>query len=178
MLDTNMCIYIIKKKTERVLKELQDKRKDGLAISTITLAELEYGNENSQYKEKNTLALMQFLAIIDVKPFDEKASKEFGRIKKDLRDRKCLLGEAVPKLQFLEQLLTHGENCISRKCLPYKELAIFSKSLFQNQPGFETSSGPYDMLIGAHARSLGLTLVTNNVKEFERIADLKIENWV
>jgi hypothetical protein len=40
----------------------------------------------------------------------------------------------------LEQLLAHGENCISRKCLPYKELAIFSKSLFQNQPGFGTSS--------------------------------------
>ncbi|MDR1419546.1 MAG: hypothetical protein LBI86_04170 [Treponema sp.] len=40
--------------------------------------------------------------------------------------------EAVPKLQFLEQLLTPGENCISGKCLTYKELAIFSKSLFQN----------------------------------------------
>jgi tRNA(fMet)-specific endonuclease VapC len=129
MLDTNMCIYIIKKKTERVLKELQHKRKDGLAISTITLAELEYGNENSQYKEKNKIALMQFLAIIEVKPFDEKASKEFGKIKKDLKDRNCLIG-------------------------------------------------PYDMLIGAHAKSLGLILVTNNVKEFERIADLRIENWV
>jgi predicted nucleic acid-binding protein len=67
MLDTNMCIYIIKKKPERVLKELQNKRKDGLAISTITLAELEYGNENSQYKEKNKIALMQFLTIIDIR---------------------------------------------------------------------------------------------------------------
>jgi tRNA(fMet)-specific endonuclease VapC len=37
---------------------------------------------------------------------------------------------------------------------------------------------PYDMLIGAHARSLDLILVTNNVKEFERIEYLKIENWV
>jgi hypothetical protein len=48
--------------------------------------------------------------------------------------------EAVPKLQLLEQLLTPGENCMSRKCLPYKKPAIFSKSLFQNQPGFGTSS--------------------------------------
>jgi hypothetical protein len=53
--------------------------------------------------------------------------------------------EAVPKCQILEQLLTPGENCISRKCLPYKELAIFSKSLFHrtegsHQPGFGTSS--------------------------------------
>jgi tRNA(fMet)-specific endonuclease VapC len=129
MLDTNMCIYIIKKKTEHILKELERKRKNGLAISTITLAELEYGNENSQYKEKNKIALMQFVTIIDVKPFDEKAAKEFGKIKKDLKDRKCLIG-------------------------------------------------PYDMLIGAHAKSLGLILVTNNVKEFARINSLRIENWV
>jgi tRNA(fMet)-specific endonuclease VapC len=129
MLDTNMCIYIIKKKNERVLKELQNKRNDGLAISMITLAELEYANENSQYKEKNKIALMQFLTIIDIKKFDEKASKEFGEIKKDLKDRRCLIG-------------------------------------------------PYDMLIGAHARSLDLVLVTNNVREFKRIKDLKTENWV
>jgi tRNA(fMet)-specific endonuclease VapC len=129
LLDTNMCIYIIKKKTERVLKQLQNKRKDGLSISAITLAELEFANENSQYKEKNKIALMEFLTIIDIKQFDGKAAKEFGIIKKDLKDRKCLIG-------------------------------------------------PYDMLIGAHAKSLGLTLVTNNVKEFERIKKLKIENWV
>ncbi|GHT48353.1 hypothetical protein FACS1894102_1190 [Spirochaetia bacterium] len=47
MLDTNICIYIIKKKREQVLKQLQNKKKDGLSISTITLAELEYANENS-----------------------------------------------------------------------------------------------------------------------------------
>jgi tRNA(fMet)-specific endonuclease VapC len=114
---------------KQVLEQLQNKRKDGLSISTITLAELEFANENSQYKEKNKIALMEFLTIIDIKQFDEKAAKEFGIIKKNLKDRKCLIG-------------------------------------------------PYDMLIGAHAKSLGLTLVTNNVKEFERIKELKIENWV
>jgi tRNA(fMet)-specific endonuclease VapC len=129
MLDTNMCIYIIKKKHKNVLKELQNKWNKGLAISTITLAELEYANENSQYKERNKIALMQFLTIIDIKNFDERASKKFGEIKKDLKDRRCLIG-------------------------------------------------PYDMLIGAHAKSLGLILVTNNVKEFERIKGLQIENWV
>jgi tRNA(fMet)-specific endonuclease VapC len=129
MLDTNICIYIIKKKTPNILKKLKSKLKKGLAISTITLAELEFGNENSLYKEKNKIALMEFLAIIEIKSFDEKATKEYGIIRKDLKDRKCLIG-------------------------------------------------PLDMLIGAHAKSLGLTLVTNNTKEFERITDLKIENWV
>jgi hypothetical protein len=53
---------------------------------------------------------------------------------------KFYLSEAVPKLQFLEQLLTLGKNCISRKDLTYKELAIFFSSLFRNQPGFGTGS--------------------------------------
>jgi len=38
--------------------------------------------------------------------------------------------------------------------------------------------GPYDMMIAGHARSLGLTLVTNNMKEFQRVAGLRLENWV
>jgi tRNA(fMet)-specific endonuclease VapC len=37
---------------------------------------------------------------------------------------------------------------------------------------------PFDMLIGAHAKSLDLILVTNNTEEFKRIRDLRIENWV
>jgi hypothetical protein len=41
---------------------------------------------------------------------------------------------------FLEQLLTPGENCMSRKCLPHKKLAIFSRRLVQNQPGFVSIS--------------------------------------
>jgi tRNA(fMet)-specific endonuclease VapC len=131
ILDTNICIYIIKKKTETVLSKLKRNRKKGLYISTITLAELEFGNANadSSYKERNQLALLEFLSIMGIKHFDEKAAKEYGIIKKDLKDKNCLIG-------------------------------------------------PFDMLIGAHAKSLNMTLVTNNVREFERIKDLRIENWV
>jgi tRNA(fMet)-specific endonuclease VapC len=130
MLDTNICIYIIKKKTESVLKNLKQNRKKGLYISTITLAELEFGNANadSLYKERNQLALLEFLSIMGIKHFDENAAKEYGIIRKDLKDRNCLIGV-------------------------------------------------FDMLIGAHAKSLDMILVTNNVREFERIKDLKIENW-
>jgi len=38
--------------------------------------------------------------------------------------------------------------------------------------------GPYDMMIAGHARAMGLILVTNNIKEFERVAGLRFENWV
>jgi len=129
MLDTNICIYIIKKKPQKVLDQLKKNRKKGLYISTITLAELEFGNENSLYKEKNKIALMEFLSIINIVNFDEKSAKEFGIIKKHLKDINKIIG-------------------------------------------------PYDMLIGAHAKSLNMILVTNNTKEFERIEDLKIENWI
>jgi len=131
MLDTNICIYIIKKKTDNILNHLKQNRKKGLYISTITLAELEFGNANahSLYKEKNRLALIEFLTIMNIKHFDENAAKEYGIIKKDLKDKNYLIGS-------------------------------------------------FDMLIGAHAKSLNMTLVTNNIKEFERIQDLKIENWV
>jgi tRNA(fMet)-specific endonuclease VapC len=131
MLDTNICIYIIKKKTENVLGKLKQNWEKGLYISTITLAELEFGNANadSLYKERNRLALLEFLTIMSIKHFDELSAKEYGTLKKNLKDRNNLIG-------------------------------------------------PLDMLIAAHAKSLGMTLVTNNVREFERIQDLKIENWV
>lgn len=41
-----------------------------------------------------------------------------------------------------------------------------------------TPIGPYDTLIAAHARSLDITVVTNNVREFQRVKNLKVENWV
>jgi len=129
MLDTNICIYIIKKKPQKVLDQLKKNKEKGLYISAITLAELEFGNENSLYKERNEIALMEFLTIINIVNFDEKSAKEFGVIKKYLKDKNGIIG-------------------------------------------------PYDMLIGAHAKSLNMTLVTNNTKEFKRIKELKIENWI
>ncbi|KNZ31482.1 MAG: hypothetical protein AD742_15850 [Methylibium sp. NZG] len=40
-----------------------------------------------------------------------------------------------------------------------------------------TPIGPYDTLIAAHAQALGVTLVTNNTREFERVPGLRVENW-
>lgn len=61
MLDTNICIYIIKRQPENVLINLKEKRSQGIVISTITLSELSHGVENSSCLEKNTIALMKFL---------------------------------------------------------------------------------------------------------------------
>ena len=43
------------------------------------------------------------------------------------------------------------------------------------RPG--TPIGPYDTMIAGHARSRGLSLVTNNMSEFERVSGLRLENW-
>lgn len=127
MLDTNMCIYA-QKKNESVLAKIKENYQDGIAISVITLAELEYGVKASAAPEKNAIALMKFLSIVDILSFDSGAAEEYGNICADLR----------------------------RKGTPI---------------------GNMDMLISAHAKSEGLTVVTHNTREFERVADLKIEDW-
>ena len=128
MLDTNICIYAIKNKPEQVLRRLKDNLPKGLCISAITLAELEHGVEKSVNPEKNQMALIQFLAILDILPFDDLAATEYGNICAYLQKR-------------------------------------------------GTPIGTMDMLIAGHARSEKLILVTNNVQEFERVPNLKVENW-
>ncbi|MCL2281812.1 MAG: type II toxin-antitoxin system VapC family toxin [Fibromonadales bacterium] len=92
MLDTNICIYAIKRKYESVLEKFKKNRPWGISISSVTLAELEHGVANSMYPEKNAVALSEFLSIVDVVPFDEPAAKEYGLIKTDLKKRNCIIG--------------------------------------------------------------------------------------
>lgn len=92
MLDTNICIYLIKKKPESVLKNLNLHMDEGIAISAITLAELKHGVEASQYPEKNAIALNQFLSIVDILPFDDDAATEYGKICATLRRQGTPIG--------------------------------------------------------------------------------------
>ena len=127
MLDTNICIYLLNHVPE-VLSKYDNKRNEGVAISTITLAELEYGLCESSAYERNRKALLAFLAIVDVLPFDDSATIQYGKIRVGLERKGTLIGLM-------------------------------------------------DMLIAAHAKSKGLVIVTNNVREFERVEGLKLENW-
>lgn len=80
MLDTNICIYAIKHKPERVLQTLKEKSDEGLCISSITLAELAHGVEKSASRDKNAAALLKFLTVLTVLPFDDLAAAEYGKI--------------------------------------------------------------------------------------------------
>jgi len=128
MLDTNMCIYIIKKKPLHVFETLKRQNIGDVCISAITLAELEYGVEKSQQRERNKIALMGFLAPLEILAFSCKSAVKFGEIRAALEKQ----GQII---------------------------------------------GAYDLLIGAHALSENLTLVTNNTKEFSRIPNLSLDNW-
>ena len=128
MLDTNICIYAIKKRPPQVMRRLEENEKRGLFISSVTLAELRHGVEKSAYPLKNELALLQLSAILEILPFDEAAAVEYGKIR-----------------AFLQR---------------------------QGSP-----IGPLDTLIAAHAKSKGMTLVTNNTCEFARVPGLELANW-
>ena len=128
MLDTNICIYIIKHKPQSVVKAFLEHDPDEICVSAITYAELMHGVEKSQAKEKNRFAVTLFLSAIAILEFDSHAAEEYGKVKAELE----------------------------RKGTPI---------------------GPMDLLIAGHARSMGLTVVTNNTREFQRVENLDLEDW-
>ena len=80
MLDTNICIYIIKEKPPIVLDRFKENYRKGLCISSVTLAELAHGVEKSASREKNALMLKRLIEFLPVIPFDDAASYEYGKI--------------------------------------------------------------------------------------------------
>ena len=92
LLDTDICIYIIKKKPEEVLKKLKTRLKKEIYISSITVAELEYGVAKSAFPEKNKIALIEFLSIFNTLNFDNNDAVEFGSIKLDLTAKGTVIG--------------------------------------------------------------------------------------
>lgn len=128
LLDTNTCIYIINKKPPSAVDKIRSKHPDEVSISTITIAELEYGVYRSKHADQNRIALLEFLVPFVILDFDQSAAAVYGSVRASLE----------------------------RKGTPI---------------------GPMDLLLAAQALSQQLILVTNNEKEFRRVAALRIENW-
>jgi predicted nucleic acid-binding protein len=70
MLDTNICIAIIKQKPADILQKFSAYQVGDICISSVTLAELRYGVAKSQYQEKNQAALDEFILPLEVAHFD------------------------------------------------------------------------------------------------------------
>ena len=128
LLDTNICIYIRKKKPERVSQRFHKAGSGEVAISVITYGELLYGANKSEQRARSLATVQEFVRIVPPLPLPENAAEAYGFIRAELESR----GEMV---------------------------------------------GPNDLWIAAHALASGLTLVTNDEREFRRVRGLKIQNW-
>ncbi len=92
MLDTNICIFLIRKKSDKVLKKLKEHDPEDVCISAVTYAELVHGVEKSSAVEKNRALLTQLLSCIEVLDFDSKAADEYGSIRADLENKGYPIG--------------------------------------------------------------------------------------
>jgi tRNA(fMet)-specific endonuclease VapC len=81
LLDTNICIYLIKEKPSRVIEKFREVAPLEVGISAITVAELLYGAAKSQFPERNEVALREFLLPLTVVDFDFEAAKYYGYIR-------------------------------------------------------------------------------------------------
>ena len=85
LLDTNICIYIIKQRPPQVFERFRQHSVGEIGISAITYSELSYGVANSQQPEKNQHALDTFVAPLEVLPYPPEASLDYGRVRAHLR---------------------------------------------------------------------------------------------
>ena len=92
MLDTNICIYIIKRKPPRVHARLAMCPIDQIVLSSVTLGELRHGVEKSSSRERNERVLHQFLAHMEVLPWDRVAATHYGGIRAFLERRGTPIG--------------------------------------------------------------------------------------
>jgi len=87
MLDTDMCIYLIKKRPAQVERRFREHEPFEIGISTITLAELEFGIAKSSRPEQNRDALLGFLAPLEIAAFGDRAAFHYGEIRATLEKK-------------------------------------------------------------------------------------------
>ena len=119
MLDANICIYIIKQKPEAVLARFHAFQVGDIGISTITLAELQYGAMKSARPKQNRESLKQFVAPLDVASFDNAASEAYGEIRVALEKSGRPIGAmdwliAAHALSLDARLVTNNEKEFKR----------------------------------------------------------------
>ena len=92
MLDTNTCIYIIKKKPPDVIERFIQTEISQIGISSITLSELSYGVSKSSKPEQNQIALAQFIAPLEILPYGDDAAQYYGTLRAHLEKQGMPIG--------------------------------------------------------------------------------------
>ena len=115
MLDTNICIYIIKKQPQSVLDKLLASSTADIGISAITVAELRYGATKSEQSQRNHNALDEFLSSFEIAAFDQPATVTYGKIRTALEKKGRPVGPldtliAAHALSLEIPLITNNEK--------------------------------------------------------------------
>ncbi len=120
MLDTNICIYLIKQKPPKVLKHFKSHTIGDIGISSITLAELRYGVAKSQHVEKNQQALDEFILPLEIEDFNEKAAEEYGTVRTDLEKA----GKPIGSMDMLigAHALAIGATLVTNNTKEFKQV--------------------------------------------------------
>ena len=107
MLDTNMCIYVIKQKPKKVIDKFRKLSFSEVAISSIVLSELEFGVVKSTQPAQNRLALTQFLAPLEILAYNDIAAFYYGKIRAHLQK----MGTPIGSLDLLIAAHTLSVGC-------------------------------------------------------------------
>ena len=128
LLDTNICLYIRRRRPAEILQRFKRLEVGEAAISVITFGELIYGAEKSEQREAAMRQLEELASLLCVLPLPVDAGRSYGALRAELEAKGRMIGNN-------------------------------------------------DLWIAAHARTAKLVLVTNNEREFRRVAGLEIQNW-
>ena len=110
MLDTNICIYLIKKQPPAVLEHFTAFPVGDIGISVITWAELVYGAYKSRHSTRNRAALEEFVAPLEIAEFDRAAVAAYGPLRANLATK----GKGCGSVGSLDRSPRHQPGCTSR----------------------------------------------------------------
>lgn len=111
LLDTDICIYIIKNRYVSLIKKLRRVGIENVGISAVTVAELEYGVSNSDRSGESRARLYEFMAPFAFIDFDLNAARQYGKIRKELKD----LGQPIGPMDTLIAAIAmaHGQTLVT-----------------------------------------------------------------
>jgi tRNA(fMet)-specific endonuclease VapC len=120
LLDTNICIYAINKRSQNVVERLKSFDPANVKLSAIAIAELEYGASKSSQREATRAALYGFVSPFDIIPFDELDAEHFGLLRADLERRGLVIG--VYDMQIAAQALRHNFTVITNNTAEFSRV--------------------------------------------------------
>ncbi|GAB1433786.1 type II toxin-antitoxin system VapC family toxin [Spirochaetota bacterium] len=120
LLDTNICIYIINNNPKSIVEQIKKFKPAEIKLSAISLAELEYGISKSMYREKNRMALVNFVSAFDILPFDDTDAEVFGLIRADLENKGQVIGSY--DMQIAAQAISRNLTLITNNTREFERI--------------------------------------------------------